>query len=597
MADCSDMRDWSEDDDSGRDVSNLLNDDPHERPPTVLHGAELDDAFETPALPQPRRRVYCGRGRPPKNCIRAAEKSGEPANSALPEKIGNDDVQHRANVPATETEPLSKLTSLPIVSQERDAKPNTMETAAVATELPPALTASDPKPCAACRSARKRPLLTEAEKEQHKRQRANDRSIAAAAKKVAKQREDEVNKVRSLGVTAALRKRNVPDDSLQRMQTAADSNPNILALLAGLEKGGKLQHEHLQMAVQVKGFKDAAQFTKWLKKELGWTDNKDFNVKTRSLTDKDGDTFEFQIGYCMKDLGKDHFRCAIKNITDDMVQQGFLEYLLRGAEAEIKEKIVLDDKNLFQKAAQYYKMKTRYKAKPEVLALQHVVLAMIRSGRYLICPKMIEKGTGGGFDPKRAEALWRITYEPHQASLADVTDIIFAYVQIGRGLLGRYFDGDEQEDLSWELDDDQLPTLQMLQGFTVSRLPSARAADVAGLQPVAPAPPFVVAKTRNNPAPAAAALAAAPPNRPAAAPADAPSSERFSFPVDTNDESQEEDSDPEANPMETLAQWQSRNQLPAGVLQIVKKAVAELNAKRCPKKPDPGPVEDFIPLQ
>ena len=151
-----------------------------------------------------------------------------------------------------------------------------------------------------------------------------------------------------------------------------------------------MQHEHLQGAAKVQGM-DAGQFTKWLKKELGWTNNKDFNVKTKTLTEKDGDSFEFQVGYCMKDLGKRHFRCAMKNITEEVIQQAFTEYLIRGSEADMKEKVVVNVRNVFFRASQYYRMKTRFKAAAEVPEMQHVLLAMIRSGKYVLDPKMIEK--------------------------------------------------------------------------------------------------------------------------------------------------------------------------------------------------------------
>lgn len=61
-------------------------------------------------------------------------------------------------------------------------------------------------------------------------------------------------------------------------------------------------------------------------KYMGWYFNKDMNTERRVvckvLTNKQLHTFHGMISYCLKDMGSEHFKIYMHNISDDDILEG-----------------------------------------------------------------------------------------------------------------------------------------------------------------------------------------------------------------------------------------------------------------------------------
>jgi hypothetical protein len=190
--------------------------------------------------------------------------------------------------------------------------------------------------------------------------------------------------------------------------------------LFAAEKGCHEEHLHFQGVVRVIGM-TAAATNKSLKAALGWTNKgADYNVMCKTLSREQ--RYTFMLGYCIKDVGKPHFKCVLKNITDSQIERGRIEHLKHGA-AELKGMKQLDPSNIMARALHFYlHSRTNYDSVPSI---DHVLLAMLRSGHFYPSPKFIVPFQGMGMDYIRCTSLWRVMTEPGSTTLKDVSELFF----------------------------------------------------------------------------------------------------------------------------------------------------------------------------
>lgn len=63
------------------------------------------------------------------------------------------------------------------------------------------------------------------------------------------------------------------------------------------------------------------------------------------LTNKQLHTFRGMVGYCLKDIGLEHFQCAMYNISNDDIIERKTLHVIYGC-SDLKQRVVLTNKNV-----------------------------------------------------------------------------------------------------------------------------------------------------------------------------------------------------------------------------------------------------------
>jgi hypothetical protein len=111
------------------------------------------------------------------------------------------------------------------------------------------------------------------------------------------------------------------------------------------------------------------------------------------------------LGYCSKDMGKEHFDEIRKDVTDEMIEREQESYGVLGNK-DFKEKVCLTKENIFERAFifwLYSRSVRRYFTVPFVTVLEQ----MLKSGNHYLSAYWVTKGYEG-MNEERAESLWQV---------------------------------------------------------------------------------------------------------------------------------------------------------------------------------------------
>ncbi|KAL4514300.1 hypothetical protein Ndes2526B_g04029 [Nannochloris sp. 'desiccata'] len=442
-AECNDMEASDAEVDDRDNVSELIDDDMSVHS-GIRVGIEIMEPF-TPAeddlaMPPPRTRP-------------ATRAVASPAVLAAPAGIDQQEVAASPSIP------LRRHVGRPTKQEAAAYKANPL--AAAAQTALPAKTATEKR----------------AERETVKQQQKGARQAAAIAKK--RNKEDRTQ--HELSVTAVNGDGDLSISDLQKYRDFVDGDDKILRTFAGMERGSKMNHLHLQIVVQTSGL-CAAAFTRRLKEAMGWTGNSDCIVRSRAVQNNKLHTFNGLVGYCMKDIGRPHFRCAMKNITDQIIKEGFVDYILYGCDEDIKGKVTLSPEKLMERAKAWKDQCCKPFADDP--PFEEVLLGMMRSGHYFLSTRFVQS-RAAGMDLDKARALWRITDNPNAATMEDIMEVFFAPKPVNDRYFTRnsasYMEVVPNPDMKWLMTEAEVPTLRALQAVSVSRTAAARVNDAAAL--------------------------------------------------------------------------------------------------------------------
>ena len=116
-------------------------------------------------------------------------------------------------------------------------------------------------------------------------------------------------------------------------------------------------------------------------------------------------TFLGTVGYVIKDEGTPHFRLISHNVSQQQLEEGKLEYIKHG-KGDLKGKVFLDMRNLFQKA-KIFRDKKMPNAKSEEVPLVTVITKMLQTGVYMPTANWVVPTAGRGMPLWRAKSLWK----------------------------------------------------------------------------------------------------------------------------------------------------------------------------------------------
>lgn len=125
--------------------------------------------------------------------------------------------------------------------------------------------------------------------------------------------------------------------------------------LFSYERGGVNGNGHAQGIVRTNGIVPA-RVTSMLKLHLSWArrqglDNqliKSIGVQSKRLSGQGIHTWLGMVGYCTKDIKLPHFMCKMFNISQQELESGRMEYIMRGA-GPLKKRVALSPHTLLPK--------------------------------------------------------------------------------------------------------------------------------------------------------------------------------------------------------------------------------------------------------
>jgi len=192
------------------------------------------------------------------------------------------------------------------------------------------------------------------------------------------------------------------------------------------ERGGKLQHLHIQGVIELK-LQTGREVRKLLILAMGWetaaTKPPLGMIMVKVLSQQGLHTFLGLVGYCVKDERRDHFQIVAKNITEADFNKGRSEYVLYGKVDE-SDRVELNVKSLMPRMVQYF----RYCYKKQIagtIDILDVLTDMIKSGKYYFSPAWCVGNQARGIDMRRFRALWLTAVMPQNTTPEDVQQILF----------------------------------------------------------------------------------------------------------------------------------------------------------------------------
>ena len=206
--------------------------------------------------------------------------------------------------------------------------------------------------------------------------------------------------------------------------------------LFSVERGGSKELLHFQGVIRSEMFSCVQMMSKTLRlfvftKDDGTIQKGGRNL-CRELRGKGLHTFLGMIGYCTKDMKKDHFKMVRLDVSDDEIREGSKLHTEMGA-GPIKNKTLLSQHVLFARCGTYWH--SEMGAHPWH-SLDAVMLRMMRTGLYLPHSGWVVPYKGA-MDWKRACAMWRMVTHPETIDLADIHTVFF-----GNSKAHRYYDND-----------------------------------------------------------------------------------------------------------------------------------------------------------
>ena len=207
--------------------------------------------------------------------------------------------------------------------------------------------------------------------------------------------------------------------------------PHIPKAAFALERGLTMTHLHIQ-GVMTAFFSTPSECTARIYDGIfhGAPQTGD-HVVCKTVHGRDGYTYTFMLGYVQKDRSRPHFRLTTKNVTEEELQYGMVEY---GARASNKAVPLITRSNIFEKIRLFLRLErgplgaiTKYmdrNARPaDALCVHDVLLIMVRSARFTPSGEWIS--FGGYLSAPRSDAMLRIVLNPKQAARDDVRCVFF----------------------------------------------------------------------------------------------------------------------------------------------------------------------------
>jgi len=191
------------------------------------------------------------------------------------------------------------------------------------------------------------------------------------------------------------------------------------------ERGEIEKHLHLQGVVVITTTSPQA-FKKSLISVMKFPDNEtphNLKISLKQLTHKGLHTITGIVGYARKEKNEAHYsEIVVKNISDEMMEEGDLMYLLHGKIQNNKKRVSLCQYNLINKMLVFLKYKC-----DNLVAYSHdplsLIVKMVNSGHYELESKWIADRSGLGLN--RLKALWRANVAPEDVTEEDIRKIMF----------------------------------------------------------------------------------------------------------------------------------------------------------------------------
>lgn len=254
---------------------------------------------------------------------------------------------------------------------------------------------------------------------------------------------------RDVSITISLKKRNIQGDKvLERMENFFKFR--CIQGIGSTEKGYNEDNLHFQGVARLVASSTRA-VAEEIKKALGWTKNHTpagMNVMCRGLTGIGLHTMDGMIGYCTKDEGAPHFRLISHNVSQEQIEVGKMEYIKHG-KGDLKGKVLLDMRNLYQKAHIFYERKMPNSAPRNEISLIQVLTQMMRTGVFYPAASWVVPTAGRGMPMWRANSLWKCMTTPEDMKEEDVANIFFEHDSedpIEEQSWGRYFESKRLRD-------------------------------------------------------------------------------------------------------------------------------------------------------
>ena len=202
-----------------------------------------------------------------------------------------------------------------------------------------------------------------------------------------------------------------------------DSNATQAFLTS--ERGEIEKHLHLQGVVVITTTSSQA-FKKSLISAMKFPDNEtphNLKISLKKLTHKGLHTITGVVGYARKEKNEAHYsEIVVKNISDEMMEEGDLMYLLHGKIQNNKKRVSLGQYNLINKMLVFLKYKC-----DNLVAYSHdplsLIVKMVNTGHYELESKWIADRSGLGLN--RLKALWRANVAPEDVTEEDIRKIMF----------------------------------------------------------------------------------------------------------------------------------------------------------------------------
>ncbi|KAI5058995.1 hypothetical protein GOP47_0025314 [Adiantum capillus-veneris] len=193
-----------------------------------------------------------------------------------------------------------------------------------------------------------------------------------------------------------------------------------IAGMCSIEHGRNVFHLHFQMVVRIMSTSIIA-VNKKVKTYLRWDreSHVDATVLCRALKKKNMHTFQGMIGYCLKDVGKDHFENVGHNISPDDINKGIELYTLHG-EDDLKNKVCLTNTNVLDRAFMYWKYSLNHPFGHDFLGTFH---RMIKSGKYYLSSTWITPYQGRGTEQQEIVVVWKCMAFLSTITYNDILDI------------------------------------------------------------------------------------------------------------------------------------------------------------------------------
>lgn len=226
---------------------------------------------------------------------------------------------------------------------------------------------------------------------------------------------------------------NVPRGWLTRVQQYMQQYD--LRGAASLERGGRVQHLHVQAVMVVQVHAAHRQLFEYHVKEYLAADGGGSAGRPimRFKPCEASQPFSYMLGYVQKDMGQPHYRCVAHRVTADELVQGRADYATVAVSFR-QERISINKTSLHDRVFGFWHANYA----PFVVPFDVLLLHMLLSGKYVPEGSWLTPPHGGSLDFTLAEAWMLAVTRPESLQLAQVRCLFFGMHRVRYPQL-RYF--------------------------------------------------------------------------------------------------------------------------------------------------------------